>query len=451
MPYAPQRDRNPHQLELRGTPWPVAPLNLFMTSGYMRGVYNICWDDPAQQALNSRFQILGVNIYRSFDSEYGPFDRITDFPVGSRFYRDQTDNVLVMDEEVDPSQWLLQGDASTGRDLDRWVFRTQRSPIVLSDSQAVPTRIPTDVVVRIDGDLARVARVHGETGEVEIDPLYYADTSRQKWLEATRPGSNSRVTVSYRWNRTLLKTDLFQRVFYRITTVGIPVGLRPDYCGPGDILETPLERAAATSNQEIEKLDWAWREAVRRNSWILSQGGERVKVFIQKHVGQSCPCTEYDHHKQARNDCPLCYGTRFLGGYEGPYDIVIAPDDGEKRIEQTNLGRSAKHDYEVWTGPQPLLRQQDFLVKINGDRYSIGGVHMPSNRGMVLQQHFGIGNIDEVDIRTRVPLDRDLTGPDRIPPTSPPNHLRARITDKEEIPDERELRGRTVTWQNIMY
>jgi len=449
MPYAPQRDRDPHQLELRDTPWPVAPLNFFLTSGYMPGVYDLCWEDPAQQALNSRFQLLGVNVYRSFDSERGPFERITDLPVGATFWRDRTDNVLVLDEPVDDEQWLLRGQPSTGQDIDRFVFRTRCSPIVKPGSQAIPGDA-NDVVVRVDGELVPVLRAHGETGEVEIDVQSYANITEQKFLPKNRPVEGRRVTVSYRWNRSLLRTDLFQRVFYRLTTVALPVGVDPSCCRASQLLETPLERAIATSNYEIEKLDWIWREAVRRNRWILSQGGERVKVFIKKHVGTRCPCIQNDHHDQPINDCDICYGTSFIGGYEGPYDIVIAPDDAERRREHTNLGMRAVHEYEVWTGPQPLLSQQDFLVKVNGDRYSIGAVRMPTNRGMILQQHFNIGHIDERDIRFSVPMDSGFSL-GRISNIVPPGHSPAGVTEHTLIPDERELRGRTVTWQNIIY
>jgi len=92
-------------------------------------------------------------------------------------------------------------------------------------------------------------------------------------------------------------------------------------------------------------------------------------------------------------------------------------------------------------------------VKINGDRYSVGAVRMPTNRGMVLQQHFMIGHIDEKDIRHQVPVDvpRGFTV-NELEPVVPPQHMPPKDhTDKPNIPDEREIRGRTVTWENITY
>ena len=241
-------------------------------------------------------------------------------------------------------------------------------------------------------------------------------------------------------------------MFYRVTTVGIPVECDITHVQPQDLVETPLESATATSSYEIEKLDFMWKEAIRRNRWILEQGGERVKMFLRKNVGVPCPCAPNDIHKQPRNDCPRCFGTGILGGYEGPYETIIAPDDAERRIAQKDIGRTLEHTYEVWTGPAPLLSMRDFLVKLNGDRYSVGPVRFPSNRGMVLQQHFNIGHLDEQDIRYRVPVGNPIKFvAAQFGPASPEQGGSTDITEKPNIPDERELRGRMKVWENIEF
>ena len=127
-------------------------------------------------------------------------------------------------------------------------------------------------------------------------------------------------------------------------------------------------------------------------------------------------------------------------------------DDAEKKISRTANGLTVEHTYEVWTGPKPLLSQRDFLVKVNGDRYSIGGVRMPTNRGMVLQQHFNIGHLDETDIRYRVPVvPRRMYTLATFGPMGPEQEAEAKITDKPNIPEERQLRGRTKAWENTEY
>jgi hypothetical protein len=344
MPYASNRDRDPSILELTKTPWPAPPLNLFLTR-YETGIFDLVWTDPTELALNGRFQVCGVNVYRSFDSEQGPYDRVNEYPLGANFLRDMTNNVLVIDEEVTDDQWVMRGfGAAAELQAPRYVFRTSHFPIVKEGSQKLPTSSPLDVEVRIDGVPAKILGVLGEAGEIEIDPNHYPNVALQSRDPSILPEPGTRVTVTYRYNQTFVRTNLVQRVFYRVTAVGHL--LTPD-CGPGDpteLLETPLERAAFTSSYEIEKIDWIWREAVRRNHWILDQGGERVKLFIRKQVGVTCSCTFHATHQQPLNDCLKCYGTGILGGYEGPYDVILAPDDSEKKSSTpTSFGQAPLH------------------------------------------------------------------------------------------------------------
>jgi hypothetical protein len=201
---------------------------------------------------------------------------------------------------------------------------------------------------------------------------------------------------------------------------------------------------------ETEKLDYIWREAIERNRWILEQGGERVKAFIRKTSGVPCFCFQDAHHKQPISDCLQCYGTGILGGYEGPFDMIISPDDAERRVSQKDIGRTVEHSQEVWTGPSPLLSQRDFLVKLNGDRFSVGPVRTPTNRGMVLQQHFTAGRFDEADIRYRVPIGNPVkyAAIQFVPEGST---LPPQITNNPAIPAEVQLRGQTKAWENITW
>lgn len=446
------RDRNFSTLEYSRTPWPLPPLNLFCTSGWEPGVYDIRWDDPGNLTLNQEeWEIVGVNLYRSFDSEFGPYYRVSQMPVGASFWRDRTDNELVVDEVVEPTRWLSWGAPGSEGDVARFVFRTLHGPIVRPGSQGVAATSPDEVQVFVNGRPARVLRVDGFVGEVHIDARAFVNVSEQNYdLPVVPTTSSDVVTVSYRYGRSLLKTDLAQRVFYRACSVGYRKGTVP--MTSDDLQETPLENAVHTSNYEVEKLDYIWAEAVRRNRWILEQGGERVRVFLRKNVGPVCPCIPDTHHKQPQSDCLVCYGSGVRGGFEGPYETIMAPDDAERRIAQKDIGRTVEHTYEVWCGPVPLLSQRDFLVKLNGDRYSIGPVRMPTNRGMVLQQHFNIGHLDEQDIRYKVPMGDPLKFP-RVGfgPQEPEQGGPTPITDNTDTEDSRELRGRTLAWVNTMY
>lgn len=450
--------------------YPLPPMNLMVVSPFIPGVLDLRWDDPALLAVNTSREILGVNVYRSDSSDRGPYRRVNAYPVGATFFRDYT-NVALIPSEVIPwdTGWQSRGDAPN---LARWTLKTLY-PIVKPKTEGTPANAPQDVIVTINGAPARVVSVFGPTGEITLDtsvPVNPADTRFSPSPLPTGPGDS--VAVSYYTLKNLVSPGVDKKSFYRVTSVAV------DPTQPGGLSETPLNVTAPASDMQIEQLDYIWREGIRRNLWILEQGGERVKLFTMKVSGAPCPCTllvdpkSREYNKQPSNRCLKCFGTGFVGGYEGPYDIIIAPDDAEKRISQTPTGRRKEHTYEVWMSYTPIVSQRDFLIKQNNDRYSIGPVRRPTNRGNVMQQHYNIQYLDSQDIRYKVPVDELLASPNlpwpqtrytynpsretydkRTDPAWPvtPDAVLPLATRKDNVGPEVQIRWRTGTGENIDY
>ena len=455
-------------------PWP--PQNVQVTSPMIKGVLDLRWDDPSIYPIgdgtqggksNTSWNILGVNIYRSDDGERGPYVRLNTFPLGALRYRDTTNNTFVVDEVIHwDSSWVSKGDSNNSQ---RWAFRVKQSPMVKQQGIGVPADSPVDVVLKIDGVAIPVESVFGPTGEVTLINTRVYDPAREVMVYPTLPTATSTVTVSYWWGRNKVQGNLgsYRKRFYRLTTVAIaPDGLTT----PSGLVETPLGYSPPVSVAAVEALDYIWREAIRRNNWILEQGGERVKLYIHRTVGIPCGCQldeqTREYARQPRNNCEDCFGTGFLAGYNGPFDIILAPDDGEQQVEQTDRGRRFRHSYQTWTGPTPAVSQRDFIVKQTGERYSIGAITLPTNRGNVLQQHFSVGSLAHGDVRYLVTPDRinALDDPETRPtvaknqsntedpyPVGSDYQASPMTTEKSNIPDEREQRGRTPVWENITY
>ena len=435
------------------------------------------WDDPATLNTggtppcpgpsNSEWEIVGVNVYRSDTGIRGPYIRLNKIPIGGTFYRDSTDRVLVENEIVSWDWgWIYKGNAPN---VFQFRLRTHNRPLVKTTGNGVPANAPTDVVVTVDGRICPVAQVFGEDGQIDLDLNPVWDPATERYVDAPIPTEASSVTVTYYYRRNLVLTNLdnIAKLHYRLTTVA----LDPTGTSPSGLVETPLSYSPPIMPINSERLDYIWTEAIRRNRWILEQGGERVKGFIRRTTGVPCPC-EWDPRtfafaKQPYNYCLCCFGTGFMGGYEGPFDLIIAPDDSERRVTQTVMGRHLENAYEVWTGPTPLLSQRDFLVKQNGERFSVGPVRRTQVRGVVLQQTFQIGYLDQKDIRYAVPLtglqtlpwpQTRYTNPQDVPcednapyPIGYDYQATPMGTEVEKIPDGREQRGRTPVWANITY
>jgi hypothetical protein len=384
-------------------------MNVMVVSPFERGMLDVRWDDPSLLGGNSPYNVLGVNVYRSDSSDRGPFRRLNSYPVGGTFFRDFTDVALVSNEIISwEAGWQSRGDAPNVR---RWTLRT-RYPIYKPRTQGVEANAPADVIVTINGIPARIHEVFGSSCEITLGDAPDIDPRPDRFAFAPLPtGSGDAVVVTYYTLKNLVSPGVDKKSYYRVTTVAV------DATQPGGLAETPMNVSQPASETQIEQLDYIWREAIRRNHWILQQGGERVSLFCQKVSGVPCECrAEIENHvrvysKQHSNRCKICFGTGFVGGFEGPYNVIMAPDDAEKRISQSLTGRRKEHAYEVFMTFTPIVSQRDFVVKQNNDRYSIGPVRRPTNRGNVMQQHFTLGYLDSGDIRYSVPIDGSLESP----------------------------------------
>lgn len=457
---------------------PAGPLNAFALPAPDPRVTRLLWDDPGVMAVNSAFYVVGVHVYRSDASDRGPYYRVTPFPLGGTYFEDGPRLHRVERERIPwEGGWSLRGQSGSG---ERWVLKT-REPIVVPGEFA-PGQAPVyssdahDVAVWVDGTAVPVDRVFGRGHEIEVVLADDLDPVPSRTVTYPQPGPASVVEASYFTTRGWTPSPSLETwTWYRVSTVAV------DPQNPVAYLESNLDHCKPFSKLLVEETDYVWREAVRRNGWILQQGGERVKIFNRRINGIPCTCTRdartLEYARQPEAMCLRCYGTGFVGGYEGPFDTVIAPDDAPRRLARTPWGRHKEHSYDIFFGPVPLVRQGDLVVKQSGERYLIGPTHRPTNRGALLQQHTTLSFVDEGDVRYRVPTygvllpapetrDVDIVEP-RLPVTGEvsydeeegwagppfpvgPRHFVPMVTDDPAKPEGEQFRGRSRPWSNIM-
>lgn len=305
--------------------WPKAPMNGQIVGPISTGIYDLRWDNPATLGANAIFTLSGVNIYRSDVGERGPYFRINHYPIGGNFYRDKTQNVLISCENIFwNSSWHTKGDGPNDRD---WVFRTRFPIIDRNEEKCVWGNSPLDVSVCIDNQPVIVDSVFGRTGEVRLINYSHVDPVTEKMIPPVLPSENSTVLVSYYTNKNFVETGLEKKVWYRITSVGF----LSDNPAVG-LFETPLDYCQPLIHYSTEALDYIWREAIRRNNWILEQGGERVYFFIRKTAGIPCRCSlderTLEYNQMPRNNCHLC----FVPG------TLVRTKDGYRPIESIKVG-----------------------------------------------------------------------------------------------------------------
>lgn len=338
--------------------------------------------------------------------------------------------------------------------LGQYCIQTQHKPIVGSNNNEYTDEI-TDVNVVIDGQPALIKSLDGLKGVITLNTEREFDYVLEKWVEPVIPTPESIVTVTYKYRLDNLKLNLRRFPHYKVTAV----------LSNGS--ETRLSWCTSVTLQS-EKLDYMYREAIRRNAWLLDQAGERVLLFIRKTTGERCKCYRQNQrtHKQPKvGSCLECWGTGFVGGYVGPFEIKISPFQSEQKIAMTDRGMHLENVEDTWTTITPVITQRDFIVRRNGQVYAIGPAARPEVKGEPTQQHFSVEHIDSTDVRYKFVHSLNLFGyQERVGLRKAKAHYTEDpiITDGEVTENDRQRtdkgptstniqKGRTITFENTLY
>ncbi len=326
--------------------------------------------------------------------------------------------------------------------------QTSRYPIVDNSNTANPTDLESVATVTIDGQNAIIKKVHGIEGCIELDTEKQFDDVKKAFYDPPTPNEYSTVLVTYKVKDHKTNISLRKKYYYKVailteedeTDLDI---LKPKYLEP-------------------EQLTYIYAEAIRRNAWLLDQAGERVLLYLKKRVGEICPCLKRDvkqrTHRRADYNCELCYGTGFVGGFDGPFPIRVAPLTSEQRIMQTERGMKLAYQIETWTGPSPLVQQRDLILRRNGDRSLLGPITpVEGPGGVIVQQHFVLEVLDYTDIRYKLSteplpdktvqpgIDKDGT---KTPAIHSPKEREELVTNKGV---DRVVKGRSISFENKLY
>jgi hypothetical protein len=334
-----------------------------------------------------------------------------------------------------------------------YTIQVRHYPIVSNSNSSEYTNLPADVEVRIDNAIALVKAVDGSLGTITLNSEKVYDEVLRQWIEPPKPTLGSIVVVTYKYWVKALRLNLNRVPYYKVTAI------------LSDGSETRLSWCPSIT-MEADKLDYMYREAIHRNSWLLDQAGERVLLYIRKTTGARCQCylQNMKTHKQAKIPCEDCWGTGYIGGYDGPYEMRIAPFQSEQKIMMTDRGMKFDNVEETWTTITPVISQRDFIVRRKGQIYAIGPIRTPDIRGVPTQQHFSVEHVDSTDIRYKFVQSRNLFSYEtkvglRLPFA---HYTEDRIMTDGEVTENDRLRtdkskgtdnpkGRTITFENTLY
>jgi hypothetical protein len=337
-----------------------------------------------------------------------------------------------------------------------------KRPVVDGTGSNNPTDKINEVSVTIDGKKAYVRHLQGVEGLIELETDRVYDEVKKQFFTPLTPNEFSTVLVSYKVPKHSTNLRLRKNYFYKVTCI-----TEED--------ETDLD-LISPENLKPEKMTYIFEEAVRRNEWLLDQAGERVILFIKKKAGTKCHCTYRDMkertHKHPDQDCSTCFGSGFVGGFDGPFPIIIAPLTTEQRVQQTDRGLKLTYQIETWLGPAPIVSQRDLIIRRSGDRCLVGPITPVEGPGGVrVQQHFVIEILDGTDIRysfnKQLPNQFQQPGIDKssinvlnkgpnVATIDSPKEREQLVTSEDSVPHENNnvdhiVKGRSLTFENVEF
>jgi hypothetical protein len=328
---------------------------------------------------------VGYNVWRAVAN---PTDwvKITTEPVNVTFFRDCSK----IEQAIETPIWESGTDSATGVFILK-VKKTPMCAMTLGDASIVQLANAADVQVlsKKTGKKLNVDLVNPVRGLIQLTRKLVVAESVDFLEKPPFEEDAQNLEVTYYWVSRLTDSAFGRDLYYKVTEV------------LGDGSETPLDQAAYVSNQDLEKLDYYWREAIRKNRFIIEQSGEPAFLLMAKTTGRICDCVDTETLK-SRNNCPVCWGVGYVGGYDGPYKIMFTPPNAPSQTRQGQEGKSKIRVAQSILGPTPTLMPGDIIVRFNGEKLVVTEVERTQVGGVTLQQQYNTELLKVSDFRQRL-------------------------------------------------
>ncbi len=145
------------------------------------------------------------------------------------------------------------------------------------------------------------------------------------------------------------------------------------------------------------------REKLR---WMMAMGGERVLLYKRKFTGTLC--SQYDKVRRQHRQDPAdteCFGTNFVGGYFGPFDIFVSLSTvAPQQIKIYEQGQRREFVSSHWALWEPRLDNKDFIVRRTNQRLWVNSVQQTKWRHHILRQPFTTEEVERSNPVYKIPI-----------------------------------------------
>ena len=140
-----------------------------------------------------------------------------------------------------------------------------------------------------------------------------------------------------------------------------------------------------------------------RNMWILKNTGQLFDLYTRKYEGKQCPkCYDSIRGRSGENDCDVCFGTGFEGGFEAMYQLYVRLKPAETSLDIQATEYTYTNLPGAWLISKTEIKNRDILISPQGKMLSVLSSYVNQAAGFLFHQELKLKEIDPTDQLYRI-------------------------------------------------
>lgn len=167
------------------------------------------------------------------------------------------------------------------------------------------------------------------------------------------------------------------------------------YQDNGQWVEGPLSESVQYQRNS-PNLFW-FNKINERNMWMLKNDGMYFDFYSRKYEGKHCRCYDETRGRASQGDCPICYGTGFVGGYEPQCQLLVRLVNVEESLNISREFYQWNSSPSAWTITSLPIHNRDLLISPDGKFYHILSVVVHQANGFLFHHDLRLKYIEPQD------------------------------------------------------
>lgn len=149
---------------------------------------------------------------------------------------------------------------------------------------------------------------------------------------------------------------------------------------------------------QVHNTDRWFLKMNERNLWILKNTGMLFDLYTRKYDGERCPqCYDPIRGRAGSNDCAICYGTGFVGGYDPAFQLYVRLKPAQQSLDVSNQMYVNNTSPGAWTISDTQIKNRDILISPVGTIYQVINSMINQAGGYLFHQEMNLKVYDPND------------------------------------------------------